>query len=48
MPAIATIVARVLFYIVQVVFWVLFVKTIDTTYNKMKTWHVARTAAKAA
>ena len=48
MPAIATIVAKVVFYTLQVVFWVLFVKTIDTTYSKMKNWHLSRVAAKAA
>lgn len=48
MPAIATIVAKIVFYIVQVVFWVFFVKTIDTTFNKMRNWNLQRVAAKKA
>lgn len=48
MPAIATIVAKVVFFILQVVFWTVVVKTVDTTYSKMKSWNLQRVAAKAA
>lgn len=42
MSAIVSIVAKVMLYIIQVVFWLFFVKAVEKSFQVMKGWHLPR------